>query len=236
MTGPEQRAAPRRGPRRSPSPQERQRDPERTKGRILDAAVEVFSAKGYAGARVAEIADQAGVNKQLITYYFGGKAGLYREVGRRWRAYEARAFPDGVAFAELIKQYVRVSVDPRLGGRLLAWQGLADPGAEDPDAAERTARLRHEIADLRRRQRAGEVDPQLDPAALLLITMSAAHALTVYPHIARGLFDTPDAHDPQLVEHYADQLAEVVRKLGATRTAPPPGAAEGSALEQDGSR
>src|SRR5919197_2535533 len=79
--------------RRSPSAQQRQRDPERTRKRILDAAIEAFSAKGYAGARVAEIADRAGVNKQLIAYYFGGKEGLYQEIGRRWRDHEQQAYP-----------------------------------------------------------------------------------------------------------------------------------------------
>ena len=35
-----------------------------------------FSAKGFAGARVSEIAARAGVNQQLIAYYFDGKQGL----------------------------------------------------------------------------------------------------------------------------------------------------------------
>src|SRR5207248_833391 len=85
--------------RRAPAPHERQRDPERTKARILDAATAEFSAKGFAGARVSEIAKRAGVNQQLIAYYFDGKEGLYREIGRRWRAYEAQQVPDDMPFA-----------------------------------------------------------------------------------------------------------------------------------------
>ncbi|MES2532306.1 MAG: helix-turn-helix domain-containing protein, partial [Pseudomonadota bacterium] len=38
---------------------------------ILAAARAEFSAKGLAGARVNEIAARAGVNKQLLYYYFG---------------------------------------------------------------------------------------------------------------------------------------------------------------------
>jgi len=45
---------------------------------ILVAARSEFSAKGLAGARVNEIAARAGVNKQLIYYYFGSKEELYR--------------------------------------------------------------------------------------------------------------------------------------------------------------
>ncbi len=199
--------------RRAPAPHERQRDPERTKARILDAAIEEFSAKGFAGARVSEIAARAGVNQQLIAYYFDGKEGLYRELGRRWRAYEAQAFPDDMDFAEMIKHYVRASVDPHLGGRMLAWEGLADTGVDDEDAQERNTRLQHEVEQIRQRQRAGELDDRLDPAALVLICMSAANALAVYPQIARGIFGA-DTSSPKLVERYAEQLADLFARLG----------------------
>lgn len=45
---------------------------------ILQAARAEFAAKGLAGARVHEIAARAGVNKQLIYYYYGSKEDLYR--------------------------------------------------------------------------------------------------------------------------------------------------------------
>lgn len=195
----------RRASRRTPAPHERQRDSERTKARIIEAAVEEFSAKGYAGARVSEIAARAGVNQQLIAYYFDSKEGLHRELGRRWRAYEADTFPDDMPFDEMIKQYVRASGEP--GGRLLAWQGLADTGEDDPDVVERNARLQHEVEVIRERQRAGELDDRLDPAAIVLISMSAANALAVYPHVARGLFGK-DGSSAELMEHYAEQLAK----------------------------
>jgi TetR/AcrR family transcriptional regulator len=202
-----------RRPRRSPSPQQRQRDAERTKGLILDAALEVFSAKGYAGARVAEIADRAGVNKQLITYYFGGKQGLYREIGRRWRTHEEQAYPADLSLAEDIRLRILDTAGGDYGSKLLAWQGLTDTGDEDPDADGRNERLQEEIAALRRRQSTGEIDRDLDPAALLLVTMSAANALTVYPHLARGIFGTDDAHAPDVVRRYAGELAKIVAKL-----------------------
>jgi AcrR family transcriptional regulator len=44
--------------------------------RILDAAVAVLIRKGTAGSRTQEIADEAGVNKALVHYYFGTKAAL----------------------------------------------------------------------------------------------------------------------------------------------------------------
>jgi TetR/AcrR family transcriptional regulator len=206
MTTADRAGEARRASRRAPAPHERQRDSERTKARILEAAVEEFSAKGYAGARVSEIAARAGVNQQLIAYYFNSKEGLHQELGRRWRAQEASMVPDDMPFAEMVKYYVRVSTDPKLGGRLLAWQGLADTGEDDVDAAERNARLQHEVEIIRERQRAGELDDRCDPEAVVLITMAACNALAVYPQLARGLFGR-DGSSPEQVEHYAEQLA-----------------------------
>jgi AcrR family transcriptional regulator len=47
-----------------------------TRDRILDAAERVFTRKGTASGRTQEIADEAGVNKALVHYYFGTKAAL----------------------------------------------------------------------------------------------------------------------------------------------------------------
>ena len=39
---------------------------------ILEAAKKVFVRKGMAGARMQDIADEAGINKALLHYYFRG--------------------------------------------------------------------------------------------------------------------------------------------------------------------
>lgn len=51
-----------------------------TRQKILEAATEVFSAIGFAGARVDDIAERAGVNKALLYYHVGGKEELYSTV------------------------------------------------------------------------------------------------------------------------------------------------------------
>jgi AcrR family transcriptional regulator len=55
-------------------------EPVDTRDRILDAAEHAFSEQGLAGARVAAIAAEAGVNKAMLFYYFGSKEGLYDAV------------------------------------------------------------------------------------------------------------------------------------------------------------
>jgi TetR/AcrR family transcriptional regulator len=50
---------------------------DQTRARILDAAVRQFSENGLAGARTEQIAEEAGVNKALLYYYFKSKEDLY---------------------------------------------------------------------------------------------------------------------------------------------------------------
>lgn len=50
-----------------------------TRQQLIDAAIKVFAKLGYDGATVKDLADEAGVNVSLVSYYFNGKEGLYRE-------------------------------------------------------------------------------------------------------------------------------------------------------------
>jgi len=47
---------------------------------IIASAVPLFAAKGLNGVSVRELAGAAGVNLSMISYYFGGKEGLYAAV------------------------------------------------------------------------------------------------------------------------------------------------------------
>jgi len=62
-----------RGPRRAESP---------TRGRIVDAALRLFSERGTAAVSVRELADAAGVTVPGLYYHFASKAELIREVYR----------------------------------------------------------------------------------------------------------------------------------------------------------
>lgn len=54
-----------------------------TESRILDAAHSVFLRRGTGGARMQEVADEAGVNKALLHYYFRSKQRLAEAVFQR---------------------------------------------------------------------------------------------------------------------------------------------------------
>ncbi|MFI6500249.1 TetR/AcrR family transcriptional regulator [Nonomuraea typhae] len=191
------------------APEEKQRDPERTKARILEAAVAEFGAKGFAGARVGEIAARAGVNKQLISYYFGGKEGLYRELTVRWQS-EENAFADRSAeLGELVAGYVRATSANRDFGRLMVWEGLTEDGPADPAFV---AGIRDNVAALRRRQQAGEFPDDLDPGAVMVAMFAMAAAGVSFPQLVRAATGL-DPASPEFGDHYADQVSRLIGHL-----------------------
>ena len=62
------------------SPAKPTKSVEETRRALLDAGRHVFAEQGFAGARVDQIAERAGVNKALINYHFGGKAELFEAI------------------------------------------------------------------------------------------------------------------------------------------------------------
>ncbi len=51
-----------------------------TEEKILNAAKKVFLTKGMDGARMQDIADEAGINKALLHYYFRSKDKLFEQI------------------------------------------------------------------------------------------------------------------------------------------------------------
>jgi AcrR family transcriptional regulator len=83
--------------------------------RILDVAMQEFSAKGLTGARVDDIAEQAGTSKRMIYYHFGGKEDLFHAVLERAyagiRESEASVDVEGMDPVEALTVVIGLSFD-----------------------------------------------------------------------------------------------------------------------------
>ena len=101
--------------RRSKAAAPRRRDPVATRKKLLTAARREFARCGLAGARVDEIAERAGVNKQLVYHYFGDKDALYLAV-LEWvyeeiRAQERQLNLEGLPPQRAIQKLIESSFD-----------------------------------------------------------------------------------------------------------------------------
>ena len=82
-----------------PKTRERERNPERSRELILDAAERLFAEQGYEETSLADVGRLAGVSRATPGYFFGSKAELHRAVLERCFADVRRAVREGKARA-----------------------------------------------------------------------------------------------------------------------------------------
>jgi len=84
------------------------------KQQLLDAAERLFTERGYANTRIADICEAAGVAKGLFYWYFDTKAELFadlvRSVRQQLRRAQAAAMDDGADPVTRIRQGAEASV------------------------------------------------------------------------------------------------------------------------------
>jgi AcrR family transcriptional regulator len=86
-----------------------------TQQKIFRAASAVFEEKGFAAARMQEIADRAGINKALLHYYFRSKEQLFRAVFqvllRKMFEKIFSIFREDISFKEKIRRFYDQHID-----------------------------------------------------------------------------------------------------------------------------
>jgi len=70
-----------------------------SRSKILSAATPLFAKHGLNGVSIRELASAAGVNLSMISYYFGGKEGLYAEILKE--QFEGFRYLDDIAKRDL---------------------------------------------------------------------------------------------------------------------------------------
>jgi len=86
-----------------------------TREKILRAAEEVFAKDGFAGARIQQISQKAGINQAMIYYYFSSKENLYQmvltEAFFRLNQVLSRALSENLDFAHNFRRFIGLYFD-----------------------------------------------------------------------------------------------------------------------------
>jgi AcrR family transcriptional regulator len=196
------------------------RNPERTRERILSAALKEFAAKGFHGARVDVIARRASINKRMLYHYFGHKENLFKAV-LRYKIAERRAWSaklPGDPAQRLPFWFTAFCKDPDWV-RLLEWEALQNHTGKVIDERERRAGTVHWLAQLRERQKRGEVTDEFDARHLALTMQSLTMFPAAFPHLTR-LITGRSVSDPKFQRERAaflKKFAEAFRPAAARR-------------------
>ncbi|HZP30644.1 MAG TPA: TetR family transcriptional regulator [Acidimicrobiia bacterium] len=169
----------------------RPRNAERTRARILAAALRDFSARGINGARVDAIALRAGTNKRMLYYYFGSKDGLFRAVLRHRLTEQAppAAQRDRTSAGRIANLQDRMA-DSRDYVRLLMWEALerSDRAAIENEDLRRAA-FDDWVAAIETAQRDGTIPADLDARQLVLSELALAIFPFAFPQLTRLVTD-----------------------------------------------
>jgi AcrR family transcriptional regulator len=173
--------------------------------------LEEFARKGFAGARVQDIATRAGLSQQLITYYFGGKQGLAQAVKQSWETQEATFAGSDKSLEQMVTGYVHATLANPLMARMFLWEGL---NSDEPSTGQTGVSPlgSPDVTELARRQAAGELSGDVDPRFVLLIFMGAVAAPIIMPQVARRVTGLePDSQEFEA--RYANELRVVLHHL-----------------------
>jgi AcrR family transcriptional regulator len=188
-----------------------ERNPERTRERILSAALQEFAANGFAGARVDAIARRAAINKRMLYHYFGNKEHLFREVLRR-KITERQASAEGLSGdpAESLPFWFKFSCQDADWVRLLEWEALQEADSQLIDGTGRRALAIRALGRIRQLQALGYLAGEFEPRHLLLAMRSLTMFPMAFPQLARLITGQP-VSDP----HFQKKYAEFLRKFAA---------------------
>lgn len=196
-----------------------------TEEKIVEAAREIFAQKGFAGARMQEIADRAGINKGLLHYYFKSKEALFKAIFREAFTQFSQVLRDILAgeapVLEKIERIVDVYMEmgcknPTLPGFIVnelhtnteqfVAEIMQSPVKPDP------ARL---IMQLQLEAQTGKIRP-VDPFNTVLNVLS----MCVFPFIARPLIQQMVHLDEATYMELMRQRKEAVKVFIRTALTP----------------
>lgn len=165
------------------------RDPERTRARILAAAVKEFAQHGFAGARVDAIAKRARINKRMLYHYFGNKEELFEAIVEQ-HAREKDAILDSNDLpnpADLMAVHIAACAHEKEWLRLMLWEALEEGEGFPALDAMRAEKLQRAVVRITQAQADGYFPRDLDPRHLLLSLMGMTMFPFAFPQITRAV-------------------------------------------------
>jgi len=196
------------------------RKAERTRATILEAAELIFAEKGYAAARLEEVAARVGIRRASLVYYFRDKRALYEAVlaavlGDLLERYRA-VLRDAVSLPARLEGLVRAWVSfvgerPSLA-RLLLWE-VAEASATSLAARFIEPVIDTVAATIVEGQREG-VFRSIEPTHVIsALTGATIFFVTAAPAPAPGQRSTSNGLSREQFNDFGDEILGFARRL-----------------------
>ena len=193
------------------------RKEQNTEEKILEAAKKVFLKEGMAGARMQDIADEAGINKAMLHYYFRSKEKLFEkiftELSQHFFPRLVRIFESDYSLFRKIESFVAEYIDQMRQTPYLPIFVLNEVNRQ-PEAfikkmmGDRKPPIKKFIDDVQAEAKKGVIKP-VNPLQLLLNIIS----LCVFPFVARPMFQLVTNIDKAMFDKILEQRKDEVSKF-----------------------
>jgi TetR/AcrR family transcriptional regulator len=184
-----------------------------TEERILEAAKKVFHTRGLEGARMQEIANEAGVNKALVHYYFRNKdnlfAAVFEDAFGRLLAKVNEVFLSELAFTvkiEVFIDYYLTFLSQNSYLPLFILNGLRDRPGQMKVLLDRMHLSPERLMVIIRKQVKEELGIDIDPLHLYISILS----LSVFPVVARPMIQAIFGFSDEQTERFSEERKTVV--------------------------
>jgi AcrR family transcriptional regulator len=181
--------------------------------RILQAARKVFQSKGFDGARMQEIADEAGVNKALLHYYYRNKDTIFQAVFEETFGILARkireTFMSDQPFRKQVEDFVSYYVAFIAENSFLPLfilNGLYEKPDQVKALFEKNRIDPQQILGHIREKIKNELDISADPMHLYINIL----ALSIFPVIAKPLIQTVFGFPEEVMNRFYSERSKTV--------------------------
>jgi len=193
------------------------RKEQNTEEKILSAAKKVFLKEGMAGARMQDIADEAGINKAMLHYYFRSKEKLFEkiftELSQHFFPRLVRIFESDESLFRKIESFVGEYIDqmrqtPYLPIFVLNEVNRLPEAFIKKMMGDRKPPIKKFLDDVQAEVKKGIIKP-VNPLQLLLNIIS----LCVFPFVARPMFQLVTNIDKTMFDKILEQRKAEVSKF-----------------------
>jgi AcrR family transcriptional regulator len=183
-----------------------------TPERILRAAFEEFTKRGFEGARIDEIASRADCNKALIYRHYRHKEDLFKQVLESKLEELGRMEVDPERLAEAAGEFFDFHAANPWLTRLLQWEALDFGSKTVPNEDERSRKLQDRVDAISAAQKAGHADPNLEARQTLATLMGMVGWWFAFPQTAR-MIAGGDPYSPEALKRRRAHIVDAARKL-----------------------
>jgi len=188
-----------------------------TKEQILEAAKMIFQERGFAGARMQEIADEAGINKSMLHYYFRSKDKLFQKVFqdsiRQFFPEILKVLNADLAFNSKIERLVETYYEMFKKHPHLPRFVIHEMNQHPDRFKEFVNNMSFEIPELFVKQIRAEMEAgtmrKIDPREFIINTIG----LCVFPLIARPMIETVFEMNDDQYQHFLEQRKKELPKF-----------------------